>query len=80
MVGFDTPQYVGSIAFTGIIGINQSGLDLGERTLHHISLNVGAKLGQIQPELFIKIPLDDEVNDMISRSLGIKISYSPSIG
>lgn len=60
----------------GLALITDDAASFGERTSHVLSLGTQRSFGNLSPGIFLQLPLDSEVMDIVDATLGFKIEYS----
>jgi hypothetical protein len=63
------------VEMSGQAIISESGLSLGERTIHQVTLLGGVLRDGAVPELFLRIPLDGDVNDVMKAVVGVRVTF-----
>lgn len=64
-------QVLGGI--TGRLITTEDDLDFIERTIHQFGVFVRYKSNKVQPGLLLKLPLDDDFNDIVNFVLGLNV-------
>ena len=54
----------------------ESGMDLGEGSLHHLHLEGTRAEGRIRPQMRIEVPVDDELGEILSYVIGIGVDVT----
>jgi hypothetical protein len=50
-------------------------LDFGERTFHQLGMFANLLLGRFQPGAQLRIPLDEDLSDLINPSVSLSLGY-----
>lgn len=75
-LGYETARYTAGAMFNGRAILTESGLSLGERTLHEIGIGGSLIAGQWRPGLILRLPLDKDMSDTMQPSLGLKVEVT----
>ena len=67
----DKVQLLGGI--TGRLIITEDDIDFGERTFHQFGIIARYKATKVQPGLLFRIPLDDDLGDLINFVAGVNL-------
>ncbi len=60
---------------SGVAILSEGGLDLGERTFHHLTAFAGLPEVGGAPELYVRIPLDSDFNDVVTAVVGVRVTF-----
>ncbi|HSM59282.1 MAG TPA: hypothetical protein VK849_00740 [Longimicrobiales bacterium] len=55
--------------------VSESGLDLGERTLHTVTGSIGLPEAGGAPELYVRIPVDGDLGEVLNVAVGLRMSF-----
>lgn len=61
---------------TGRIILTEEDLDFKEASVHHLTVYAQYKGWQVQPGLILKVPVDDEFNEVVSHIIGLNVLVS----
>ncbi len=64
------PALQGGLSFTGRAALTEDG-SFGERTVHHTGITIQKDLGPVIPGIQFRMPLDDDLRDVVDYTLGI---------
>jgi len=70
-IGFETTKYNVKLGITGLAILTESDLDFSERTTHLLGLSANINLGKVIPGISLKVPIDDDLNDVIDATIGL---------
>ena len=75
-VGYREPRLAIGAEFTGRAILTESGLNVGQRTVHQLSVGVGVALGPVWPRGFVRLPLDADLKDSgFSTAFGLGATW-----
>jgi len=60
--------------FSGRYLLSENDLDFDEATLHRFSVDTGIQFGRIRPGIHFRLPLDDDLRDVIDYVIGFSLS------
>jgi hypothetical protein len=60
----------------GVFIISEDVEDFGDRFSHSLALGAQLTMGQVRPGLFYMLPLDDDLNNIIDGTLGLKVDFA----
>jgi hypothetical protein len=60
----------------GVFIISEDVEDFGDRFSHSLALGAQLTMGQVRPGLFYMLPLDDDLNNIIDSTLGLKVDFA----
>jgi len=60
---------------SGYALLSESGLSFSERTVHGLGVRLGLPDVRGRPEIFVRAPLDDALNDIIKATVGIRVTF-----
>ena len=60
--------------YTGITGRWMTTTHTGKAVYHHLGFDLGYRFNTIRPALFVRFPLDKEINDIMNRTIGANVS------
>jgi len=63
-------------ALTGLLIITEEDLSFGDRTIHDIGILGSYDFGAVRTGAYLRVPLDDEINDLLSLVAGLNILLS----
>jgi hypothetical protein len=72
-VGYDGSKVRIMGGITGRLVVTESDIDIQERTIHHFGLFGRYKSKNVQPGLLLKIPIDEDLNDIFNFSIGVNL-------
>lgn len=75
-VGYEQARYQLGAAFTGRAIITEGNIDFGERTQHDLAFGASTRFGRFHPGVYVRIPLDDELNDLLNHVLGLRLAVA----
>jgi hypothetical protein len=61
--------------FSGRLLATEGDLDFGERTFHQLGMFANLLLGRFQPGAQLRIPLDEDLSDLINPSVSLSLGY-----
>jgi len=71
-------DYVIGVGLTGRAFLNpQSGGDLADRTVHQIGGAMGYDFGAVRPMIEIRVPLDEDLRDVVPTTIGLGVVVRP---
>jgi hypothetical protein len=53
--------------------LTEEGLDLADRTTHEVGLDLGYHKTRIQPTLFVRVPVDEFLGDVVNTVVGFRL-------
>ncbi len=59
---------------TGRMLVTEADLNLGERTVHQLGLFLIGKFGGVEPGLHLRMPLDQDLNDILDFVVGLNVT------
>ena len=62
-------------ALTGRYLLTESG-SFGDRSFHHAAASVSVLFDQLRPGLFVRVPFDEDIRDLVSSTFGITLEYT----
>ncbi len=71
---YDTPKMRFGAGFTGRLWATESDLDFGERSAHSLGLTLAGKFGGVEPGLHFRLPLDEDVDEVMDYSIGLNVT------
>lgn len=75
-VGYRERRVAIGAEFTGRAILTEPDLDVGQRTVHQLTLGAGVGIGPVWPRAFVRIPLDADLKDSnFSMALGLAGSW-----
>lgn len=74
--GYETDHLRIGAALNGRALITESNIDIGARTLHQGSLGAGVVLGRWRPGVEVRVPLDQDLKDLLDLSVGMKLEVT----
>jgi len=69
--GYDDGAFSLYTAVTGRWNTKQTS---GKSALHHLGFELGYRIGMVRPGLFIRLPLDKEITEIMDRTIGGNVS------
>jgi hypothetical protein len=75
-LGYEGPMVSVSGGFSGLMIVTEEDLDVGERTLHQIGLALTGGGGRIRPGAQIRLPLDEDLNDLLDVVFGVSLTVA----
>lgn len=72
-MNFPTGSFRIGLGMEGRLLTTESGLNLGERSFHHLNVEGGRTEGRIRPRIRIGVPVDDELGEIVSYIIGIGV-------
>lgn len=60
---------------TGQAILSEGGLDFGERTIHQLTILAGLERSGPSPELFVRVPLDEDISDVVNVIVGLRVVF-----
>jgi len=73
---FPTGSFRIGLGMEGRVLTTESGLNLGERSFHHLNVEGGWAEGRIRPRVRIRVPVDDELGEIVSYIIGVGVDLS----
>ena len=67
------PVQIGA-GVTGRMLVTEDDLSLGERSIHQGGLSLIATLGKVQPGIYVKVPLDEDLKDSLNFVAGLNLT------
>jgi len=55
--------------------VSEDDLSFSERTLHELALSVGWASGSTRPEIFVRIPLDEDIREVVTANVGVRLVF-----
>jgi hypothetical protein len=74
-VGFENETFRIGGGISGRAIVTEETFFFDKRAVHHVEFGTNVRIAQFRPGVFIRIPLEKEVSDVISQTLGISLSY-----
>jgi hypothetical protein len=59
----------------GFAIVSEGDLSFTERTLHELALSVGRASGGTRPEVFVRVPLDEDIRDFLTANVGVRLVF-----
>jgi hypothetical protein len=59
----------------GFAIVSEDDLSVSARTLHELALSVGRASGSTRPEVFVRVPLDEDTRDFLTANLGVRLIF-----
>mgnify|MGYP005725378233 CR=1 FL=1 len=72
-VGFENPVFTVLAGASGRVLATEEGLDFGERSTHQFRMSGDVSLGVIRPGVFFQLPVDSELQDLVSAVFGVSL-------
>lgn len=60
---------------SGVAWLSQDNLSLGRRTYHQLTLLAGLPHAGPAPQLFVRLPLDSDVGDVLKLAVGLRVTF-----
>jgi len=73
MVGYDGQFFNLFGGITGRVRMSQSG-SFGERSTHQLGVTAGLNLGHVKPGLHFRVPIDNQLNNVINYVIGLNLN------
>jgi hypothetical protein len=73
--GYETDRASAGLTFTGRALVTESG-SIGERTVHDVALGGSMTFGRFRPGVLIRVPIENDVGNALSTSLGITLQLT----
>lgn len=73
--GFDNSIISIGLTLNGIFIVTDDPEDFGDRFVHYMSINVKYNSTTLEPELFVCIPLSNNLSSILDNTIGIKIAF-----
>lgn len=61
---------------SGRLVVTESDLDFGERTVQNLGVALTVGAGRVRPNVQLRIPLDEEVNDVLNAAVGLGLTVA----
>lgn len=74
--GYEETRFTAGIVYNGRLLITEPDLALGERTIPELGLGGSIILGRWRPGVVIRLPLDDELSEVVRPSVGLKLEVT----
>lgn len=75
-LGYASSQFriIGGIS--GLWLLSEDNLNFGERTWHQLGFETNLRLGMLQPAFYLRIPLDEDLRNLIDAVFGLGLNVS----
>lgn len=75
-VGYRDDRVAVGAEFTGRALLSEPDLDVGQRTIHQLTVGAGVALGSVWPRVFVRIPVDADLKDAdFDMAFGVGVSW-----
>jgi hypothetical protein len=74
-LGYENAQFCFLAGITGKWWVTGEDMDFGERTFHQLGFEAGLKFGRIHPGIHLRLPLDEDLSDILDSVIGLNCSY-----
>jgi len=59
----------------GLAIASEDDISISERTLHELALSVGWAIGSTRPEIFVRLPLDENIREVVTANVGVRLIF-----
>ena len=73
-LGYENVQFCFLAGITGKWWVTGEDMDFGERTFHQLGFEAGLKFGRIHPGIHLRLPLDDDLSEVLDSVIGLNCS------
>ncbi|MDH4158426.1 MAG: hypothetical protein OEW00_14240, partial [candidate division Zixibacteria bacterium] len=73
--GFNAPPISSMVGISGLMILTAEEATIAERTMHQLSFSATYTAGSFRPGFQARIPLDEDLKDILEHSIGLSLSY-----